>query len=80
MDRLSHVIEITKSSYQHLPPLLSFLAGLLSIKRDSFLFIDEGATGDNIPMTLIPLNKADMKTSDNNTQGLFHTKSNEDKN
>lgn len=29
---------------------------------------------------VIPLNKADMKTSDNNTQGLFHAKSNEDKN
>ena len=58
MDRLTHVIEITKSSYQHLPSLLSFLAGLLSIKRDSFLIIDEGATGDNIPMTLIDvLNK-----------------------
>ena len=29
---------------------------------------------------VIPLNKADMKTSDNNAQGLFYTKSREDKN
>ena len=53
MDRLNHVIELAKSSHQHMPVLLSLLVGLFSIKRDPFLFIDEVATGDNIPMTLI---------------------------
>ena len=55
MDRLSHVIDIAKSSHQHMPALLLFLAGLLNIKRDPFLFIDENVTGDNIPVTLIDL-------------------------
>ena len=53
MDRLNHFIELAKSSHQHMPVLLSLLVGLFGIKRGSFLFIDEVATGDNIPMTLI---------------------------
>ena len=53
MDRLDHVVELAKSSQQHLPALLSLLVGLCSLKRDSFLYIGEENSGDNIPVTLM---------------------------
>ena len=53
MDRLEHVVELAKSSHQHLPALLSLLVGLFSMKRDSFLSIGEENPGDNIPTTLM---------------------------
>ena len=55
MDRLDHVVELAKSSHQHLPALLSLLVGLCSLKRDSFLYIGEETPGDNIPVTLMEL-------------------------
>lgn len=53
MDRLDHVVELAKSSHQHLPALLSLLVGLFSMKRDSFLCMGEETPGDNIPTTLM---------------------------
>ena len=53
MDRLDHVVELAKSSHQHLPALLSLLVGLFTIKRNSFLYIGEENPGDNIPVTLM---------------------------
>ena len=53
MDRLDHVVELAKQSHHHLPALLSLLVGLFSIKRDSFLNIEEKNSGDNIPVTLM---------------------------
>ena len=53
MDRLDHVVELAKSLQQHLPALLSLLVGLCSLKRDSFLYIGEENSGDNIPVTLM---------------------------
>lgn len=53
MNRLDHVIEITKSSHQHLPALLSLLVGLAYIKKEPFLYIGDRVPGDNIPVTLI---------------------------
>jgi len=58
MKHINHLIDIVGQSHQHTPALLSLLIGLFSIRRDPFLFIDEDATGDNIPMTLVDsLNK-----------------------
>ena len=53
MDRLDHVVELAKSSHQHMPALLSLLVGLFSMKRDSFLSIGDENSGDNIPVTLM---------------------------
>ncbi len=53
MDRLDYVVELAKSSHQHLPALLSLLVGLCSLKRDPFLCMGEETPGDNIPMTLM---------------------------
>ena len=53
MDRLEHVVELAKASHQHLPALLSLLVGLFSIKKASFLNIEEETAGDNIPVTLM---------------------------
>ena len=53
MDRLKHVIELTKSYHQYMPALLSLFVGLFSIKKASFLYVDEGSFGDNIPVTLM---------------------------
>ena len=53
MDKLSHVVELAKSSHQHLPALLALLLGLCSLRRDSFLYIGEDNSGDNIPVTLM---------------------------
>ena len=53
MDKLNHVVELAKSSHQHMPALLSLLVGLFSIKREPFLNIGEENYGDNIPVTLM---------------------------
>ena len=53
MNRPDHIVELAKSSHQHMPALLSFLLGLLTMKRDSFLYIGEENPGDNIPTTLM---------------------------
>lgn len=53
MNRIYHVVDLAKSSHQHLPALLSLLVGLCSLKRDSFLYIGEENSGDNIPVTLM---------------------------
>ena len=53
MDKLNHVVELAKSSHQHMPALLSLLAGLFTMKHDSFLFIGDENPGDNIPVTLM---------------------------
>lgn len=53
MDKIDHVLELAKSSHQYLPALLSLLVGLLSIKREPFLNIEEKDSGDNIPVTLM---------------------------
>lgn len=53
MDRLDHVMEIAKSSHQHMPALLSLLVGLFIIKKKSYFLSDDDCLGDNIPASLM---------------------------
>ena len=52
MERLNHVIEVAKSSHQHMPTLLTFLVGLSIMKRRSYFFDDDESLGDNFPVML----------------------------
>ncbi|MBU0604888.1 MAG: hypothetical protein KKH77_01215 [Candidatus Omnitrophica bacterium] len=52
MERLNHVIEVAKSSHQHMPALLSLLVGLSIIRRRSYFFGDDENLGDNFPVLL----------------------------
>lgn len=50
MDKTNHVIEIAKSAHQHMPALVSLLAGLFIMKKKSCFFSDDGNLGDNFPI------------------------------
>ena len=54
MKNANQVVEIINRSQQHMPTLLSLLAGLVFLKKESSLFRDgDRAIGDNTPVTLI---------------------------
>lgn len=53
MKNINHLIDIAGQPHQHIPVLLSLLAGLLIIKRKSYFFSDDEVVGDNMPATLM---------------------------
>jgi len=53
MDRLDNVMEIAKSSHQHMPALVPLLVGLFIIKKKSCFLSDDETVGDNIPTSLM---------------------------
>ena len=52
MDKTNHLIEIAKSAHQHMPVLVSLLAGLFIMKKRSYFFSDDENLGDNFPIML----------------------------
>ena len=52
MDRLNNVIEALRQSH-HMPALLSLLVGLVLLKKESIMFREDEAMGDNIPTSLM---------------------------
>lgn len=52
MKSMNHLIDIAGQSHQHMPALVSLLAGLFIIKKKSYFFSDDENLGDNFPVML----------------------------